>query len=122
MVAVRTVLFQIRFPRIVCATAIGAALSLSGASYQGIFRNPMVSPDILGASSGAGFGATPESSSPFHPDLVQLVAFAGGLLAVFASYRLSMRFSRGSDNLVLVLVLTGMVISTLFSAFTSLTK
>ena len=122
MDTVRTVLYQIRFPRIACAVAIGAALSLSGASYQGIFKNPMVSPDILGASSGAGFGAALGILLSFDSNLIQLSAFCGGLAAVLAAYWLSMRFSRGSGNQVLVLVLTGMVISTLFTAFTSLTK
>ena len=52
-----TVLFQSRLPRIIAAMLIGCALSVSGASYQGIFKNPMVSPDLLGASAGAGCGA-----------------------------------------------------------------
>ena len=52
-----TILLNVRLPRIMSAAAIGAALSTAGASYQGMFRNPLVSPDILGASTGAGFGA-----------------------------------------------------------------
>ena len=55
--AAENVIFQIRLPRVLAAAIIGAALSLAGVSYQGMFQNPMVSPDILGASSGAGFGA-----------------------------------------------------------------
>ena len=52
-----TILLEVRLPRIACAILIGAALSLAGVCYQGMFRNPMVSPDLLGASTGAGFGA-----------------------------------------------------------------
>jgi iron complex transport system permease protein len=55
--SVNTIVFKIRLPRILAAIFIGAALSLAGATYQGLFKNPMVSPDILGASAGAGFGA-----------------------------------------------------------------
>ena len=55
--AAEKVLFEIRLPRIAAAVLIGAALSLAGVCYQGMFRNPLVSPDILGASTGAGFGA-----------------------------------------------------------------
>ena len=55
-----TIFWQIRFPRILSAVLIGASLAVAGAAYQGMFRNPMVSPDILGASTGAGFGAAGE--------------------------------------------------------------
>ncbi|MDL5472237.1 iron chelate uptake ABC transporter family permease subunit, partial [Klebsiella pneumoniae] len=54
---VETVLFQVRIPRIIAAMLVGAALATAGATYQGLFKNPMISPDILGASAGAGFGA-----------------------------------------------------------------
>jgi len=66
--AVATVLFSIRLPRILGAVIVGGALSLAGAAYQGMFRNPMVSPDILGVSAGAGFGRCPcHSSFVAHP-------------------------------------------------------
>ena len=55
--AIYTVVWDIRLPRILAAMIVGAALSISGASFQGIFQNPLVSPDILGVSAGAGFGA-----------------------------------------------------------------
>ena len=119
---IRTVLLQIRVPRVLCALGIGAALSLSGSGYQGIFRNPMVSPDILGAASGAGFGAALAILFSLGPGLVQASAFFGGLTAVLLAYRLGTSFSRGGDNQVLVLVLTGLVVGTLFTAFTSLIK
>jgi iron complex transport system permease protein len=97
-------------------------LALSGAAYQGIFRNPMVSPDILGASSGAGLGAALGILLSVSSAYVQVFSFLGGLAAVSLSYCLSLRFSRGGDGRVLVLVLTGMVISALCASFTSLTK
>ena len=53
----KTIIFNLRLPRIIIATFLGAGLSLSGLVYQGIFQNPMVSPDLLGSTSGAGFGA-----------------------------------------------------------------
>ncbi|HLJ63403.1 MAG TPA: iron chelate uptake ABC transporter family permease subunit, partial [Stellaceae bacterium] len=55
--AIETVVWQIRLPRIAVALLVGAALAASGATYQGLFRNPLVSPDILGVAAGAGFGA-----------------------------------------------------------------
>jgi len=54
---INTVIFQVRLPRIIAAMLVGSALSIAGAAYQGMFKNPLVSPDILGASSGAGLGA-----------------------------------------------------------------
>ncbi|MEG1994249.1 MAG: iron chelate uptake ABC transporter family permease subunit, partial [Oscillospiraceae bacterium] len=56
--SVETVIFKIRLPRLIAATLVGAALSVAGVAYQGMFKNPLVSPDILGASAGAGFGAS----------------------------------------------------------------
>ncbi|MEG1504846.1 MAG: iron chelate uptake ABC transporter family permease subunit, partial [Lachnospiraceae bacterium] len=80
---VETVLFQVRFPRILLGILVGSGLSLAGATYQGIFQNPMVSPDILGASWGAGFGAALGLFASFSYLGVSLSAFAFGLLAVF---------------------------------------
>ena len=58
-----TVIFQVRIPRIVIAMIVGSSLSISGAVYQGMFKNPMVSPDILGSSAGAAFRATDRKST-----------------------------------------------------------
>lgn len=115
------VMFSVRIPRILCAMMIGAALSCSGAAYQGVFKNPMVSPDILGASAGAGFGAALAILLSFSTLGIELTAFFFGLLAVAISTFVSSRISRGSGT-VLMLVLTGMVIQSLFSAFTSIIK
>ncbi len=120
-VTLKNVVFQARFPRILVAMIIGSGLSVSGASYQGIFRNPMVSPDLLGASAGAGFGAAVALLLSFSSLPVQLTSFFFGILAVFLSFGISSAISRDSNN-VLSLVLTGMVISALFQAFVSLIK
>lgn len=116
-----TVLFNVRIPRILAAILIGAALSTSGATYQGLFKNPMVSPDILGASAGAGFGAALAILMSLDIVGIQLSAFIIGIVAVFLTYTISKIIAR-SNNVVLVLILTGMVVSALFSSFISVTK
>ena len=113
------VLFQIRLPRIAAAVLIGAALSAAGAAYQGMFRNPMVSPDILGASTAAGFGAALGILLGADYFGISLTAFVFGLGAVLLAYLVS-RFARGSETLSLILA--GMVVSSLFSAGTSFVK
>lgn len=119
--AVETVIFKVRIPRILAAMFVGAALSISGASYQGLFKNPMVSPDILGASAGAGFGAAVGILMNFGFVGIQILSFMFGLGAVALTYLVSNMIGRG-NNAILVLVLTGMVVSTLFSSFISMTK
>jgi len=79
------VLFQIRLPRIVAAMMVGAALSTSGAAYQGMFRNPLVSPDILGVSAGASFGAALAILLSWGIIGIQVSAFGFGLLAVMVT-------------------------------------
>lgn len=115
------VLFNIRIPRIIIALIIGSALAASGASYQGLFRNPMVSPDILGASAGAGFGAAMAILNSAGMVTIQWTAFICGIIAVMITYSVSRLISKG-NNSVLVLVLTGMVVNSLFAAFISLAK
>jgi iron complex transport system permease protein len=116
-----TVVFEVRLPRVIASLLVGAALSIAGAVYQGMFRNPMVSPDILGASAGAGFGAALAILAGFSIWGVQTSSFAFGLLAVGLTYLISSAISR-ENNSTLVMVLTGMVVSTLFQALISLTK
>ncbi|NMM63127.1 iron ABC transporter permease [Clostridium sp. P21] len=118
---IETVLFNVRAPRILSALMVGAALAISGATYQGLFKNPMVSPDILGASAGAGFGAAFGILMSFNGIGVQASAFLFGLLAVIITYTISSIISRG-NNATLVLVLTGMVVAALFTSFISITK
>jgi iron complex transport system permease protein len=115
------VALQIRLPRILMAVLAGGALSVSGAAYQGMFRNPMVSPDILGVSSGAGFGAAIAIICSAGLLAIQVSAFATGLAAVFISLFFS-RIMESSHDRILTLVLSGMVISALFGAMISLMK
>lgn len=119
--ASRTVLYQVRLPRIAAAILIGGSLAASGASYQGMFKNPMVSPDILGASAGAGFGAALGILFSFGIGGIQFMSFGFGMVAVFITYIISSAISR-NNNATLVLVLSGMVVSTLFSSFVSMIK
>jgi len=118
---VEAVLFQVRLPRILAAMLVGAALSMAGAALQGMFRNPMVSPDILGASAGAGFGASLAILLSFSMVAIQIVSFFFGLIAVALTYTISNVIARRNE-VTLTLVLTGMVISSLFASFISLIK
>lgn len=114
-----TVVVQIRLPRILGAVAIGAALAGSGAAYQSMFRNPLVSPSILGVSAGAGFGAALGISMQLPWAVIQLMGFVGGLLATAITFLIGQLL--GNSSLV-VLVLAGMVVAALFGAFISLTQ
>jgi iron complex transport system permease protein len=116
-----TVLFVIRIPRILLAIMVGGALAVSGAAYQGLFQNPMVSPDILGVSSGASVGAALGLLLGLGSGWVHLMAFAAGIGAVLMVVVLSGLMGRGNTR-VLIMVLSGTVISSVFSSFTSLMK
>lgn len=113
------VVFAVRLPRVAAAALVGAALAVSGAAYQGMFRNPMVSPDILGASAGAGFGAAVAILLGAGYFGISAAAFCCGLLAVAAAWLVS-RLSRTDQTVALILA--GMMISSLFSAGTSFVK
>jgi hmuU protein len=115
------VITQIRLPRIAFAVLVGAALSAAGAVYQGLFKNPLVSPDILGVSSGAAVGASIAIILSLPVLYVSLMSFGFGLAAVFAVVFLSQLIARGKLN-VIIMVLSGVVISSLFGAFSSLLK
>ena len=117
----KTIVMNVRLPRVVAAAAIGAALAVSGTAYQGLFRNPMVSPDILGASAGASFGAVLALLVSASRPGVQAAAFAGGIIAVLLTYASARRIGRGTDQ-ILLLVLCGMIVSALFQAFVSAVK
>lgn len=118
---IQSVILKVRIPRICAAILIGGALSTAGATYQGLFKNPMISPDILGASAGAGFGAAMAIllSLPFI--FIQFSAFAFGLLAVGLACLICKMVSRGKDAL-LILVLSGMIVATFFSSLITLLK
>lgn len=113
---VNTVIFQIRLPRTLIAMAVGAALSISGASFQGMFRNPLVSPDILGVSSAAGFGAALAILLSGNAAVIQTSAFFFGIIGVVLTYVLS-RVYRSTP--ILMLVLSGVVVSAFFAALIS---
>ena len=113
------VVFAVRLPRVAAAALVGAALAVSGAAYQGMFRNPMVSPDILGASTGAGFGAAVAILLGAGYFGISAAAFCCGLLAVAAAWLVS-RLSKADQ--AMALILAGMMISSLFSAGTSFVK
>lgn len=113
------VVLNVRLPRILAAALIGAALSVAGVSYQGMFRNPMVSPDLLGASTGAGFGAALALLLSMNYFAVTLSAFLFGLAAVMLAYLIS---RRSRMDITLSMVLAGMMISSLFTSGTSLIK
>lgn len=113
------VVFAVRLPRVAAAALVGAALAVSGAAYQGMFRNPMVSPDILGASTGAGFGAAVAILLGAGYFGISAAAFCCGLLAVAAAWLVS-RLSKADQ--AVALILAGMMISSLFSAGTSFGK
>lgn len=117
--AEQTVVTQIRLPRIVGALLVGAGLAAAGAAYQSMFRNPLVSPAILGVSAGAGFGAALGILARLPWGAVQVMAFVGGVIAASAAVGIARLLGGGST---VVLVLAGIVVSTLFQAFISITQ
>jgi len=117
---VSTVILHVRLPRILAALLIGAGLALSGGAYQGMFRNPLVSADILGASAGAGFGAALGIMLSETVVVTQLLAVFFGLAAVLITYFLAGRLRRGDPTLFLVL--TGILVGTVFTSFISILK
>jgi len=113
------VVFQVRLPRILAATVVGAGLSAAGAAFQGVFRNPLVSPYILGVASGAGFGASIAILLSDSTLMVQLSALFFGLFAVFCTYAISKVYQTAPT---LVLILGGVVVGAFFSSLISLVK
>src|SRR5258705_932327 len=118
--AVESVISQVRGPRVMAAMLVGAALAAAGIAFQGLFRNPLVSPDILGASSGAALGAVVGIYLSLSVFAIQAVAFVGGLIAVGVVYMIGA--SVRSRDPILVLVLTGVVVGSLFGAGVGLVK
>lgn len=111
---VRAVVLQVRGPRVAAAIVVGAALAAAGAAYQNLFRNPLVSPDILGVSGGCALGAVTGIFLALPILAIQALAFVGGLAAVGLVLAIG-AWIRGHDR-VLTLVLTGVVVGSLFGA------
>lgn len=110
---------RIRLPRIVAALLVGASLGVTGAAFQGIFRNPLVDTNILGVTSGAGFGAALMLLINADPLLVRVSAFVFGLLAVLAAFFVSRLYYSAP---LIVLALVGILIGSFFNSLTSLLK
>ncbi len=113
------VFYYVRLPRVLAAFLVGAALASSGSGYQALFRNPLVSPGILGVLGGAGFGASIGIllDQPFY--IVQLLAFLFGVIAVMAAYGIAWR---GGGARIIDLVLGGIIVSIFFRSLISVVK
>ncbi len=111
--------FNIRMPRILMAVLVGACLSAAGASYQGVFQNPMAAPDVLGASAGAGFGAALAIYLGLSGRFITLSAFFMSLITVALVFFIS---KRAKGEKLMGLVLAGIIVSSLFQSGTSFIK
>lgn len=116
---ITTIVFEIRLPRIIGALVVGASLAMAGAAFQSIFKNPLVSSDLLGVSNGAGFGAALAILISGVNIVTQIFAFIFGLISVSLTYFISRTYKAGG---ILVLVLSGVAISAFFNALISAIK
>ena len=114
-----SLLLQHRLPRILLACMVGGCLSCAGAAYQGVFQNPMAAPDILGASSGAAFGAALAILLKLNGTWIMALAFCGSILTVLLVMFVA---NRARGRRVLGLILAGIMVSSLISSGTSLIK
>lgn len=117
--SIKVILFDIRLPRILAALVVGAALSVSGTTYQAMFINPLVSPGILGVLAGASFGAALGMLLSTDWTVVQISAFSFGMIAVGLALLLSHLYK--GDRLLL-LILSGVISGALFTALLSIIK
>ncbi len=108
------IVWELRMPRLVLAGLVGATLSVSGAAYQGVFRNPLADPYLLGVAAGAGLGATVAIVSSGATATIPPLAFAGGAIAVVATYGLARLGGRGRTGLTLILA--GVAVAAFFTA------
>ena len=113
------VVLHIRLPRIAASMLLGAGLAISGQTFQMVFRNPLVSPDVLGTSSAASFGASLALLLGLSALMVSITAFIAGIAALILIYTIASKTRREQT---LSLILVGMVVSSLFSASTSFVK
>jgi iron complex transport system permease protein len=114
--SMETILLQIRLPRALMALFVGAGLSMSGAAYQGMFRNPLVSPDILGVTAASGFGAALALLFSRSAVELEVIAFLFGILGVGLTYLLARSYR---STPILMLVLSGVIVAAFFSALLS---
>jgi len=116
----KNIIFNIRLPRIVAAVLIGSSLAISGASFQAMFVNPLVSPGILGVLSGASFGAALGMVFGWNWFFINISTFIFGVLAVLFALFISFLYSNAKN--MIILVLGGIISSSLFSALLSILK
>ena len=112
----QAIFWEIRLPRVVLGVLVGAMLAVAGAAYQGVFRNPLADPYLLGISSGAGLGATLGivAGGGVGPVGIPLLAFVGGLLGVAATYALGSTVGGGRG--AVVIILAGVAVGAFFNA------
>lgn len=113
------VVMGLRIPRILASILVGASLALSGATYQGIFCNPLISPDFLGVSSGACVGAALAILLSLQGGFIQLFAFLGGIIAVALALTLPLLFRNNSN---IMLVLAGIIVGSAMSSIMGFIK
>lgn len=111
----------VRLPRLLLCVMVGICLSSAGAAFQGLFKNPMVSPDILGVSTGASVGACIAILTDCSSFMTQVMAFAFGIFAVVLVMGMASALGKGNPQVVMM-ILAGMVISSLFNAVNTLLK
>ncbi|SHI20011.1 FecCD family ABC transporter permease [Desulfosporosinus lacus] len=116
----QSVFWQIRLPRIVLAFTVGSALAVSGAVFQALFRNPLASPDLLGVTAGASFGAV--LALMFFPPLSLAVKFSSFLFGVAAVFCVHVLAVKSRDRSTAVLILGGIIVSAVFQAGVSILK
>ena len=108
------ILWDIRLPRVVLGCLVGAMLAIAGATYQGVFRNPLADPYLLGVAAGAGLGATLSVAYVATRDLIPAAAFVGAAVAVAVTYALGR--SAGRERMGTTLVLAGVTVASFFTA------
>lgn len=113
------VIMKLRLPRLIAAILVGSAFALSGATYQGMFRNPLVSPDLLGVSSGASVGAAAAIMLSYGNLGVQVFAFIGGIIAVLITISIPALMRKSST---ILLVLAGVIVSGFMNSVIGLMK
>lgn len=113
------VIESVRFPRVMLATLSGMGLATSGAALQGLFRNPLVGPEVVGVTAGASFGGVAAILLALPMAGIVVCAFAGGMLSLFLAYSMARLAGRSS---VLSLILSGVIVSAFFSALNGLAQ